>query len=182
MINYEKIIIIIIIVERRNEQTKEDVGLHFHNPDFLPSWRVLATFLESGSKERRGGGKDRRDKEGGRESNFGGVGTKRERDAFRHRGRWVTSAYREQVERRCGSFSRHRGQPRPARRGQQREVEVRFGALGVATSRIEQSRVESIHGDRNTLEKIDPFRATDRKLTLLHGVRVDQRLLERVRG
>lgn len=37
----------------------------------------------------------------------------------------------------------------------------------------ESSRVESIHGDRNTLEKIGPFRATDRKLTLLHGVRVD---------
>lgn len=36
-----------------------------------------------------------------------------------------------------GSFSRHRGQPRPARRGQQREVEVRFGAPGVATSRTE---------------------------------------------
>lgn len=69
----------------------------------------------------------------------------RSENAFRHRGRRVTSAYREQVERRCGSFSRHRGQPRPARRGQQREVEVRFGALGVARtmSRVESSRVEA---------------------------------------
>lgn len=57
-----------------------------NDSDFLPSWRVLATLLESGSKE-RGRGEARRDKEGGGESNFGGVGTKRERDAFRHRGR-----------------------------------------------------------------------------------------------
>ena len=128
---------------------------------------VLATLLRR-AVEGRGGGKG----EGG--SNFGGVGTKRERVSSS----WSSSYVG--VSRASGTtlrivFEAQRSATTCAKRA---------AARGGSTLRCprrsaydESSRVESRRVDtrrrRNTLEKIDPFRATDRKLTLLHGVRVD---------
>lgn len=138
-----------IFISSRNElwkcnnncSKKRRRGDVFHSDDFL------ASFLRLSWGERLKGEVEEKGREG-----LISAASGRSENAFRHRGRRVTSAYREQVERRCGSFSRHRGQPRPARRGQQREVEVRFGALGVARtmSRVESSRGESTHGDVET--------------------------------
>lgn len=129
--------------EQRNKTArniKEDV--HFQ-PIFYQTFHRRRAFLRlsCGRVQRKRGEdrvaekKERKTRgEGRAASNFGGVETRGRVSSSR------SSCY-VGVSRASGttgeSFSKRRGQPRPARRGQQREVEVRFGAPGVATSRTE---------------------------------------------